>query len=262
MMKPHNNLAVKYVILLFLFGSHNVFAQGNGPARVHSHNDYEKHIPFWLAFSAGATSLEADVFLKDTTLYVAHEALEIQEGRTLENLYLAPLVRAMEAGFLEHVELQLLIDIKSEAYSTLDTVIRDLKKHPALLATSGLRFVISGNRPEIADYGAYPNFVWFDHQRLEGLEAPGVTDRIALISLNFTSVSTWNGDGPLSAVDCRKISAILQTAHLRKIPFRFWATPDTETAWRELTRMGVDFINTDKPFECVAFLNLLATKNE
>jgi alkaline phosphatase len=254
--------SLPYVAILFLLGYQALPAQGTGYARVHSHNDYEQKIPFWKALSAGATSIEVDVYLKGAILYVAHEPEEIQEGRTLESLYLEPLGRAGAAGYLDNIELQVLIDVKTEAYGTLDSVIRDLKKHPALLSAPGLRFVISGNRPDIADYEAYPDFIWFDHQRVDDLESDGTLDRVALVSLNFRSVSSWNGESSLSGMDRKKIRAILEKVHHQGKPFRFWATPDTELAWRELARMGADFINTDKPYECVVFLNFLHSKSE
>ena len=56
--------------------------------KVHSHNDYAQELPFWYAYSNGAESIEADLFLQNDTLYVTHAQNEIEEGKTFEKLYL------------------------------------------------------------------------------------------------------------------------------------------------------------------------------
>ncbi|MCR9228698.1 MAG: alkaline phosphatase, partial [Flavobacteriaceae bacterium] len=40
-------------------------------------------------------------------------------------------------------------------------------------------------------------------------------------------------------------------------PFRFWATPDTKTAWARLAKLGVDYINTDHPALAKQYLDKL-----
>lgn len=57
---------------------------------IHSHNDYLQKAPFWTAYANGLASIEVDVHLKDTTLYVAHDATEIRKAHTLQSLYLDP----------------------------------------------------------------------------------------------------------------------------------------------------------------------------
>ena len=59
--------------------------------RVHSHNDYAQKRPFWGAYEAGADSIEADVFLVDGELLVAHSRKELKKENTLRRLYLEPL---------------------------------------------------------------------------------------------------------------------------------------------------------------------------
>ena len=55
---------------------------GRAPGRVmliHSHNDYAQKRPFWGAYEAGADSIEADVFLVDCDLLVAHSRKELKK---------------------------------------------------------------------------------------------------------------------------------------------------------------------------------------
>jgi len=244
----------KIAILLFFFANVAIAQNGNRP-RIHSHNDYLQNVPFWKAFSAGASSIEADVFLVGDSLLVAHTEEEIESGRSLETLYLEPLQKAMALG-LEHPEkLQLLIDVKSEAYGTLDALINTLKNYQAIIEEDELTITISGNRPKPSEYPDYPDYIHFDYQSLEPIENPAILGKIALISLSFRNFSEWNGKGRLTAADLEKVSAVIEKAHTFNKPFRFWATPDSKTAWKVFSDLGVDFINTDMPFECARYFH-------
>src|SRR5687767_11493387 len=60
-------------------------------ANAHAHNDYEKPFPFWDAYRHHFGSIEADIFLHNGELLVAHEPAQLAAGRSLEQLYLRPL---------------------------------------------------------------------------------------------------------------------------------------------------------------------------
>ena len=53
--------------------------------------------------------------------------------------------------------------------------------------------------------------------------------------------------------DSKRVKEIIFKAHSFGKPFRFWGTPDSETAWNLFYELGVDFINTDSPGEAVQF---------
>lgn len=53
----------------------------------HSHNDYEQKQPFYAAYHLGFDSIEADVYIKDNELFVAHDWDKISPDAVL--LYLA-----------------------------------------------------------------------------------------------------------------------------------------------------------------------------
>src|SRR5688572_15506936 len=61
------------------------------PALIHAHNDYVHPIPFFTAYFQEAGSIEADIFLYNGQLCVAHTDKEIDPKKTLEALYLMPL---------------------------------------------------------------------------------------------------------------------------------------------------------------------------
>ncbi len=227
---------------LVLFISGKVFAQNS--YKIHSHNDYAQELPFWYAYSSGASSIEADIFLRNNELYVAHAEEEIVEGYTLDKLYLNQLSNLETSGKLR--ELQLLIDIKSETYATLKKLEEVLKEYPALIDGDNVKFVISGNRPKPEEYKNYPDFIWFDHQNLDDLATIDLS-KVALVSTSYKNYSVWNGYGRMTGPDLAKVKDVISMAKASGKPFRFWATPDTKTAWARLAKLGVDFINTDKP---------------
>ncbi|MBC6999067.1 alkaline phosphatase [Cytophaga sp. FL35] len=239
------------------FGIQLSFAQNSTSFKVHSHNDYLQDVPFWKAFSAGANSVEADLFLVNDSLFVAHTASEIEEHRDFERLYLQPIQRNLEYGKGFDTPFQLLVDIKSEAKPTLEKLITVLNNYPKITSNKNISIVISGNRPEPKDYVNYPDFIWFDYQSVQPLENQKIMDKIALVSLSFKRVTAWNGKGRLTKGDLEKVTSVIEKAHKLGKPFRFWATPDSKTAWKALAHLGVDYINTDMPFECVAYISTL-----
>ncbi|PKA98173.1 alkaline phosphatase [Flavobacteriaceae bacterium MAR_2009_75] len=234
-----------------------LFAQNSTQYKVHSHNDYLQNVPFWKAFSAGANSVEADLFLVNDSLYVAHTQAEIEKQRDFERLYLQPIQRTIEFGNGFDTPFQLLVDIKSEAKTTLEKLIAVLNNYPEIITNKNISIVISGNRPEPKNYVNYPDFIWFDYQNVQPIDDQKIMDKIALVSLSFKQVTAWNGKGRLTAGDLEKVTSVIEKAHELGKPFRFWATPDSKTAWKALAHLGVDFINTDMPFECVAYMATL-----
>ena len=66
--------------------------------RAYAHNDYNHKRPLADALDCGFCSVEADIFLVDGKLLVAHKQEEVRPERTLEALYLAPLRRRVRAN--------------------------------------------------------------------------------------------------------------------------------------------------------------------
>lgn len=104
------------------------FTQGIMPKTLHSHNDYWRPKPFYSALSAGAVSVEADVWLMNDTLYVSwpivielmhellksrnktsilsfstahtyqvgHEESALTYARTFDSLYIQPILSVLK----------------------------------------------------------------------------------------------------------------------------------------------------------------------
>lgn len=233
--------------------------------RAHAHNDYLHERPLQDALSHGFTSVEADVFLVDGELLVAHEPAELDPARTLRSLYLDPLralVRANHGSVHRghRGPVQLLIDIKTDgaaAYAELDRQLRPYRDMLSSCADGRVRLgavtpVISGDRTARAPMEQQRVRYAFYDGRLEDLAAvaPVPASFIPLISSNWTHSFGWRGAGAFPAAERRKLRALVSAAHRRSQRVRFWATPDAagperDAVWRELLDAGVDHVNTD-----------------
>jgi alkaline phosphatase len=238
----------KTLIFLVLFCK-IAFAQN-----VHSHNDYLQKKPFHEAYDAGVASIEVDIFLKNNKLYVAHDESEINLKNTLEKMYLKPIEEILKKK--KDSDFQLLIDIKTEALPTLKALLETLKKYPLLLASSknknGVRLLISGNRPNPTTYSTHPSYILFDHQSLRDL--PDLDkSKIGLVSFSFKKFTDWDGKSSFLENDKNKLVKVISEVHQLGYKIRFWASPDTEIAWKSLAELDVDFINTDSPRKCVGY---------
>ncbi|MDG1292008.1 MAG: alkaline phosphatase, partial [Flavobacteriaceae bacterium] len=158
--------------------------------------------------------------MKNDSLYVTHSEDEIIKNRDIESLYLKPIRNALELGFRNELPLQFLIDIKSDAKSTLQKLIEILKNYPEIIENPSIELVISGNRPLPEEYINYPSYINFDYQSLEPIENPKIWDKISMISLSFKKISEWNGKGRLVDLDYSKIRSIIDKAHSYNKPFR------------------------------------------
>lgn len=235
---------------------------GQPLAAAHAHNDYEHDRPLLDALEHGFTSVEADVWLVDGELLVAHDLEDVQPGVTLESLYLDPLedrVRQQGHSVYPHWDgsLQLLIDIKSEADTTYAAIERELSEHAAIMSrysngktkTGPVTAVVSGNRPLATMQAADKRFAFYDG-RSGDLSTGMSAGLMPLVSDNWTRLFGWQGVGPMPESERARLHAYVDTAHAAGYRVRFWATPDQagparEAIWTELHEAGVDHINTD-----------------
>lgn len=232
-------------------------------AQAHAHNDYEHERPLHDALDHGFTSVEADVWLVNGELLVAHDLAGVRPGRTLESLYLDPLQKRVAANGGSvysgwRGSLQLLIDIKSEAETTYAAVHRELRAHAHLMSTFAhgravrrgpVTAVISGNRTLETMRQQDLRFAGYDG-RLGDLGAGLSPALMPLVSDNWTRHFTWQGAGEMPTEERRKLHDIVDRAHDAGYRIRWWATPDQpgperDAVWSELLDAGVDHLNTD-----------------
>jgi hypothetical protein len=233
----------------------------SGLERAHAHNDYEHTRPLFDALDHGFKSVEADIWLVDGELLVAHDREQVQPGRTLRSLYLDPLqtVVSQNGGSVYQGDpyyFTLLIDIKSDAVPTYLALHEELEDYEGMLTNFGPRGVrdgavtaiVSGNRPREHMQQQRVRYAAYDG-RLSDLGVATDQTFVPLISDNWTRTFTWRGDGPMPPKERRKLRSIVATAHSHGQRVRFWETPEQppqrEAVWEELLAARVDYINTD-----------------
>ncbi|AUD01668.1 phosphatidylinositol-specific phospholipase C/glycerophosphodiester phosphodiesterase family protein [Spirosoma pollinicola] len=243
----------RFLLLLLLSSVSVTLAQ-----KIHSHNDYAKIRPFTEAYEQKADFIEADVWLRNGKLVVSHEkpdSLAIVPP-TLDSLYLKPIVRLFEQykgkpSADRDYTFALVIDIKENPAGVLPLLMTMLQANLVCFNRSAnakaIQVVISGERPRINTFLDYP-LLQFDGRPSEVYDQETL-QRVAMISDNFQSYSRWNGVGDIADLDRDKLKRVIKRAHSDNKPFRFWAIPDTPNGWKQLKKLGVDIINTDKVAE-------------
>jgi len=232
----------------------------------HAHNDYEHPRPLLDALARGFDSVEADVWLVDGELLVAHDRRDVRPGRDLRTLYLEPLrARVRAGGGAVHpgrMDFVLLVDVKSTAAPTYVAVAAALADYAEILTEfvdgreirRAVTVILSGNRDEVALRAAPRRWVAMDGRRAH-LDSESPATLIPWISENWRTFSPWQWTGPMPEEVRRNLRDWVARAHARGRRLRFWNVPDTPAAWSELRSAGVDVIGTDDLAGLQAFLS-------
>ena len=224
----------------------------------HAHNDYRHERPLLDALDQGFGSVEADIFLVEGKLHIGHNWIDLTPERTLQSLYLEPLrERAQAHDGLIHPDREnfyLWIDQKTDGESTYKA-LHELLAEYADIVTSveddvvtrrAVTVILSGNRPfELVAAQEGPRYLGLDG-RLSDLGSDLPAHLLPMISDNWRSHFTWQGEGECPPDQREKFRDIIETAHASGRGVRFWATPESELLWRELRDEEADLINTDQ----------------
>ena len=223
--------------------------------RAHAHNDYEHTRPLLDALDHGFCSIEADIWLVDGKLLVAHERGKVKPDRTLQALYLDPLRERVRRNggrlYPAGPSAILLIDVKSDAEATYAALRELLKEYADMLTvfrnggvqTNAITVIISGNRAPKTMAAESVRYAAVDG-RMEDLESNAPGSLIPLVSDNWTKVFKWRWNGVMPEEARRRLGKIVTKAHAQGRKVRFWATPDKPEVWAALFDAGVDLINT------------------
>lgn len=101
-------------------------------------------MPLYTALSVGCISIEADVWLYNSTLYVGHETSALTPSRTFESLYINPILSVLQRqnpvspfvtsktynGVFDTASTQtlyLFVDVKTDGLSTWPYVVQALE---------------------------------------------------------------------------------------------------------------------------------------
>jgi alkaline phosphatase len=225
------------------------------PLSAHSHNDYLQTMPFFHAYKAGFGAIEADIFMVNGTLLVAHDAKHLNPANTFKKLYLDPIKAALKKDTSRR--LTLLIDLKQDYWYLMPELIMDLK--PLRKFCKGhnpngkLLILISGNRPPPNLFGTYPDYIFFDEDLLHIYTADELK-KVGQVSLQFSRYVKWKGVGAIPAKDEARLKHVIDSVHALGKPIRFWDAPDNPNGWKVLMNLHADVIGTDFIDELSAFL--------
>lgn len=258
MMKSNVRTAkpILLVVCVALSIATRVLADPGPLIQAHAHNDYYHDRPLLDAIANGFCSVEADVFVVNDELLVAHSRNELDTTKTLESLYLKPLMeRTKKNGgrvYPDGPVFTLLVDFKSEAEPTYQRLLPLLQRYESMLVQhqdgqqqdGAVQIIISGNRPFAQVREASPRLAYIDG-RLSDLGTDVSSAWMPLISDRWTSHFTWTGEGEISPDELMRLRKTIQQAHAANQRVRFWATPDRLSVWEKLAEEDVDLINTD-----------------
>ena len=229
----------------------------------HAHNDYLHTRPLANALSHGFRSIEADIWLTNGALLVAHDFKDTSAERTLQKLYLDPLRAFVKTNADRRSDspIILLVDVKSAAEPTYAALAKVLAGYTDILTefktgsiqTNAVMVIVSGNRAQATMRDEARRWAAVDG-RLPDLESNPPVALVPLVSDNWTKEFRWRGNGPLPDEERTRLRNLVSQAHRQGRIIRLWAAPDTETGWKELAEAGVDLLNTDKLAEMEGFL--------
>lgn len=224
----------------------------------HSHNDYEQAKPLVTALFCQFNSIESDIIEFQGRLIVTHDAQNLSQKPTLEDLYLKPLSR----NFQEHSSLKyLFIDVKNRQENTLDLLHELVSKYGRLFLKRGeslvdqkIQIIITGDvkRFDLVSSHLYPYF--FVDGRIADLNQNINSAIMPIISANFQMIVPWRNGQELSRTQRERLISLVNQIHHENKKLRFWNTRDEIIFWELLQDIGVDIIGTDHIQELNQFL--------
>lgn len=224
----------------------------------HSHNDYAQKRPLFEAVEHGIVSVEADIYLRDGKLLVGHDEKDLTVERTLESLYLRPLLKLNTNPNKKFSPIILMIDIKDKGEETYTELKKVLFSYRGILTRfvnnrmeqNSVTIIISGERPVEILRNETERYVFLDG-RISDLENSENSNLFPLISDDWDKYFSWKGIGEISSEELGKLIEIVEACHLQNKMIRFWGIsnelPATNACWSILWKAGVDLIGCDCP---------------
>ncbi|KAM5453586.1 hypothetical protein MaudCBS49596_002789 [Microsporum audouinii] len=272
------------------------------PIPVHSHNDYWRDVPFYtgtiqlisisaiitddsdstdlqLALSVGCISIEADVFLFNDTLYVGHEESALSKERTLQSLYIDPLMGVLKKtnpkspfvnGPTRHgvfdasagQTLYLWIDVKNSGEKAWPHIVKALQplrdanyltkiQNNETMVPGAVTVIGTGGTPlsqvvSVADRDYFYDGPLKDLTGFTSLISPIASTSLMEVVGEITS----DGENPLNSTQLEAIRDQIKMAKTKGIGVRYWETPGwpirvRNELWRTLWKEGVALLNAD-----------------
>ena len=248
---------IKFLFVILFLISQHLFAQ-NPVKMAHSHNDYLNDKPLLSALENSFKSIEVDVFLLMSELYVGHNWLQLRKNKTIEKLYLDHLWQKYNENsgsiYKNNIPLYLLVDFKTSSNKTYLALLTKLEKYKPMLTRvvsdslfqGAVTIIISGDKPDVDGFKKETERITFLDGRFSDIGMNISNDIMPLISMSWLDHFQWDGIGKLPKNQRAVLDKIIKSVHLEDKHLRFWATPDNKNSWITLEQAGVDLINTDK----------------
>jgi len=248
------------VAIAFAFTAAAATAQTAILPNAYAHNDYCHKRPLLDALDNGFTYVEADVYLRKGQLIVAHILPCFKKKRTLEALYLKPLLEYVQGNEQNKTEnrinncpLTLMIDIKSDANKTYAAILLLLDKYKPILSgyedgCTTLRHVtvvLTGHKPTELVKAKDNRFVFMDED-LKNAAIDTSTNLYPIASCKYSDLLKWKGKGVIPEIELQRLEYYVTQAHKNGRKVRLWGSPENKVVWSELLRCNVDLINTDR----------------
>lgn len=256
----YSKLCKPIVFFILLISTTAVYPQTIILPNAYAHNDYRHKRPLLDALDNGFTYVEADIFLRGDKLIVAHILPCLRKKRTLEELYLKPLLNYVEGNDKDKKEqkinncpLTLMIDIKSDANKTYNALLLLLEKYKSILSgfedgqlkLRNVTVVITGHKPyELIK--CRDNRLAFMDEDLKQAGKDSSSNIYPIASCKYSSLLKWKGRGAIPTGDIQRLEYYVSQAHNNGRKVRLWASPENKVVWSELLKCNVDLINTDK----------------
>ncbi|MCG3198072.1 MAG: hypothetical protein GHCLOJNM_02566 [bacterium] len=228
----------------------------------HAHNDYEHPRPLSDALDHRFYSVEADIWLVEGRILVAHD--EGEWKGTLKDLYLDPLqARVREKGSVhgDGNPFLLWIDLK-DGRPELNQELEDLLAQYPMLTVFTDEEMLEGPVTAILTGDAESktrHVAQFPRRRVcrdgtYSAEDSPADNRWRWVALRWGSFFDWRGEGEIPPEEHAKLTALVNDIHAKGRKLRFWGNPDKESYWRLALATGIDLINTDRLAELETFL--------
>jgi hypothetical protein len=233
----------------------------------YAHNDYFHKRPLYEALENGYTFIEADIYLRHEQLIVAHVMPVLRQHRTLERLYLAPLLKYIKdtnnKTACSGCTLTLMIDIKSESDRTYRALAILLEKYREVLSEYNdgrfiqrpLTIVLTGHKPIKLLKARQSRLVFVDEDLTTVQNDTMATNLYLTASCKYSHLLQWTGRGIFPSRERSLLCRYVTMAHRFGKKVRLWASPENPVVWNALLDCGVDLINTDRLTDLKDFLN-------
>lgn len=254
------------LVVLLLFNVRVTYAQTSILVNAYAHNDYWHKRPLMDALNNGFTYVEADVYLRNNKLIVAHILPCFKKKRTLEELYLKPLLNYMDLNNknlfkANNYPITLMIDIKSDANKTYKALILLLDKYKSMLSeynngdvtTRNVTIVITGHKAYELIKGSINRLVFLD-ENLKQAVNDSSSNLYPIASCKYSSILQWKGKGNITEDEIQRLEYFVAEAHKSGRKVRLWASPENRVVWSQLLKCNVDLINTNKLVRLKNFL--------